>query len=200
MKKITNISLALLSGLMLAVSWPTNGFTPLIFIAFVPLIFLQDKIGSLQVNETASQRIGSVFGLSFLTFLVWNALTTWWVWNSTPAGSIAMILLNSTFMATTFWFYHFTRKKIFNNKKGYFLLILFFLAFENLHLNWQLNWPWLNIGNVFSHNHTWVQWYEFTGIAGGTVWVLLANLLFYNVIRSTSQQVNELFLWCISSP
>ena len=111
MKKITNISLALLSGLMLAVSWPTNGFTPLIFIAFVPLIFLQDKIGSLQVNETASQRIGSVFGLSFLTFLVWNALTTWWVWNSTPAGSIAMILLNSAFMATTFWFYHFTRKK-----------------------------------------------------------------------------------------
>ena len=191
MKRISRISLALLSGLLIAASWPTNGFTPLIFIAFVPLIFLQDKIGSQQVNETTSQKVGSVFGLSFLTFLVWNALTTWWVWNSTPAGSIAMMLLNSTFMATTFWLYHFTRKKIFNNKKGYFLLILFFLAFENLHLNWQLNWPWLNIGNVFSHNHTWVQWYEFTGIAGGTVWVLLANLLFYNVIRSVSQQGNK---------
>ena len=191
MKRISRISLALLSGLLIAASWPTNGFTPLIFIAFVPLIFLQDKIGSQQVNETTSQKVGSVFGLSFLTFLVWNALTTWWVWNSTPAGSIAMILLNSTFMATTFWLYHFTRKKIFNNKKGYFLLILFFLAFENLHLNWQLNWPWLNIGNVFSHNHTWVQWYEFTGIAGGTVWVLLANLLFYNVIISIRQQGNK---------
>ena len=183
MKRISRISLALLSGLLIAASWPTNGFTPLIFIAFVPLIFLQDKIGSQQVNETKSQKVGSVFGLSFLTFLVWNALTTWWVWNSTPAGSIAMILLNSTFMATTFWLYHFTRKKIFNNKKGYFLLILFFLAFENLHLNWQLNWPWLNIGNVFSHNHTWVQWYEFTGIAGGTVWVLLANILAYDIVK-----------------
>ena len=191
MKRISRISLALLSGLLIAASWPTNGFTPLIFIALVPLIFLQDKIGSQQVNETTSQKVGSVFGLSFLTFLVWNALTTWWVWNSTPAGSIAMMLLNSTFMATTFWLYHFTRKKIFNNKKGYFLLILFFLAFENLHLNWQLNWPWLNIGNVFSHNHTWVQWYEFTGIAGGTVWVLLANLLFYNAIRSIWQQGNK---------
>ena len=191
MKRISRISLALLSGLLIAASWPTNGFTPLIFIAFVPLIFLQDKIGSQQVNETTSQKVGSVFGLSFLTFLVWNALTTWWVWNSTPAGSIAMILLNSTFMATTFWLYHFTRKKIFNNEKGYFLLILFFLAFENLHLNWQLNWPWLNIGNVFSHNHTWVQWYEFTGIAGGTVWVLLANLLFYNIIISIRQQGNK---------
>ena len=179
MKNITKISLALLSGLLIAASWPTNGFTPLIFIAFVPLIFLQD-------NKTTGQQDNkkdNIFLFSFLTFLVWNSLTTWWVWNSTPAGSIAMILLNSTFMATTFWLYHFTRKKIFHNKGGFFLLILFFLAFENLHLTWQLNWPWLNIGNVFSHNHTWVQWYEFTGTAGGTIWVLLANILAYKVLK-----------------
>lgn len=187
MKNITKISLALLSGLLIAASWPTNGFTPLIFIAFVPLIFLQDNSQQSTANgqqPTVNKR-DNIFWLSFLTFLVWNSLTTWWVWNSTPAGSIAMILLNSAFMATTFWFYHFTRKKIFHNKKGFFLLILFFLAFENLHLTWQLNWPWLNIGNVFSHNHTWVQWYEFTGIAGGTIWVLLANILAYKCLRST---------------
>ena len=179
MKNITKISLALLSGLLIAASWPTSGFTPLIFIAFVPLFFLED-------NKTTSQQDNKrdgIFGLSFLTFLVWNTLTTWWVWNSTPAGSIAMILLNSTFMATTFWLYHITRKKIFHNKGGFFLLILFFLAFEKLHLTWQLNWPWLNIGNVFSHNHTWVQWYEFTGTAGGTIWVLLANILAYKAIK-----------------
>ena len=179
MKNITKISLALLSGLLIAASWPTNGFTPLIFIAFVPLIFLQDHINS---QQSTGKKKDNIFLFSFLTFLVWNSLTTWWVWNSTPEGSIAMILLNSTFMATTFWLYHFTRKKIFHNKGGFFLLILFFLAFENLHLTWQLNWPWLNIGNVFSHNHTWVQWYEFTGTAGGTIWVLLANILAYKTI------------------
>ena len=179
MKKIVHISLAVLSGLLIAASWPTRGFTPLIFIAFVPLIFLQDYIGTDDNNVK-----GNIFGLSFLSFLVWNSLTTWWVWNSTPAGAVAMLLLNSSFMATTFWLYNFTRKKIFDNKKGYFLLILFFLAFENLHLNWQLNWPWLNIGNVFSHNHTWVQWYEYTGVAGGTIWVLFSNLLAYNAVKS----------------
>ena len=193
MKNISKISLALLSGLLIAASWPTNGFTPLIFIAFVPLIFLQDNSQQSTVNgqrstvnsqQSTVNKRDNIFWLSFLTFLVWNSLTTWWVWNSTPAGSIAMILLNSTFMATTFWLYHITRKKIFHNKKGFFLLILFFLAFENLHLTWQLNWPWLNIGNVFSHNHTWVQWYEFTGTAGGTIWVLLANILAYKCQRS----------------
>ncbi len=201
MKNITKISLALLSGLLIAASWPTNGFTPLIFIAFVPLIFLQDNSQRSTANgqqPTVNKR-DNIFWLSFLTFLVWNSLTTWWVWNSTPAGSIAMILLNSAFMATTFWLYHFTRKKIFHNKKGFFLLILFFLAFENLHLTWQLNWPWLNIGNVFSHNHTWVQWYEFTGIAGGTIWVLLANILAYKCLRSTvnSQQTTVNGQWSI---
>ena len=188
MKNISKISLALLSGLLIAASWPTSGFTPLIFIAFVPLIFLQDNINS---QQSTVKKKDNIFLFSFLTFLVWNSLTTWWVWNSTPAGSIAMILLNSTFMATTFWLYHITRKKIFHNKGGFFLLILFFLAFENLHLTWQLNWPWLNIGNVFSHNHSWVQWYEFTGTAGGTIWVLLANILAYKCLRSTvnSQQI-----------
>ena len=196
MKNITKISLALLSGLLIAASWPTHGFTALIFIAFVPLIFLQDNSQQSTVNSQQStvNKKSNIFGLSFLTFLVWNSLTTWWVWNSTPAGSIAMILLNSTFMAATFWLYHFTRTKVFHNKGGFFLLILFFLAFEYLHLNWQLNWPWLNIGNVFSHNHSWVQWYEFTGTAGGTIWVLLANILAYKTIirqqdnKTTRQQ------------
>ena len=200
MRSIIKISLALSSGLLLAASWPTNGFTPLIFIAFVPLIFLQDNSQRSTINNQQSTVNGhrnNIFGLSFLTFLVWNSLTTWWVWNSTPAGSIAMILLNSTFMATTFWLYHFTRTKVFHNKGGFFLLILFFLAFEYLHLTWQLNWPWLNIGNVFSHNHTWVQWYEFTGTAGGTIWVLLANILAYKTIirlqdnKTTRQQVPQ---------
>ena len=181
MKNITKILLASLSGLLIAASWPTYGFTALIFIAFVPLIFLQDN----RQQTTDNGHRDNIFGLSFLTFLVWNSLTTWWVWNSTPAGSIAMILLNSTFMAATFWLYHFTRTKVFHNKGGFFLLILFFLAFEYLHLNWQLNWPWLNIGNVFSHKHTWVQWYEFTGTAGGTIWVLLANILAYKCLQTT---------------
>mgnify|MGYP003289386253 CR=1 FL=1 len=214
MRRITRISLALLSGLLMAAAWPTNGFAPLIFVAFVPLIYLQDRIGcqqlcSRQNNEsTGQQGKGSVFGLSFLTFLVWNTLTTWWVWNSTPAGAIAMLLLNSALMAFFFWLYHFTRKNVFKNKNGFFLLILCFLSFENLHYNWQLNWPWLTLGNVFSHNHTWVQWYEFTGVAGGTIWVLMSNIVAYKIIKglqdnkSIRQQVSmiAIFLALVVAP
>lgn len=169
MKTITKVGLAVLSGLLIAVAWPVRGLAPLAFIAFVPLLYLEEKHYS--------------FWISSITFLIWNALTTWWVWKTTALGTIGMIVLNSLFMTCVFWVYHFVKTRLYDNKKGYYLLIIFVLAFEYLHLNWQINWPWLNLGNVFSHYHTWVQWYSITGIAGGTIWVLLANILVYKLLK-----------------
>ena len=170
MKTITKVGLAVLSGLLIAAAWPVRGLVPLAFVAFVPLLYLEDKDYS--------------FGISSIAFLIWNALTTWWVWKTTAIGTISMIVLNSLFMTTVFWAYHFVKTRLYDNKKGYYILIIFVLAFEYLHLNWQINWPWLNLGNVFSHYHSWIQWYEFTGIAGGTLWVLLANILIYKLLTN----------------
>lgn len=177
MRTITKVGLAVLSGILIAAAWPVRGLAPLAFVAFVPLLYLQDRIGDSENPEK-----GSIFGLSFLAFLIWNALTTWWVWKTTAIGTIGMILLNSLFMTVVFWAYHFVKTRLYDNKKGYYILIIFVLAFEYLHLHWQLNWPWLNLGNVFSHYHTWVQWYSITGIAGGTIWILIANILIYKYL------------------
>ena len=173
MKTITKVGLAVLSGLLIAAAWPVHGLVPLAFVAFVPLLYLQDRHYS--------------FWLSAITFLIWNTLTTWWVWKTTAIGTIAMIVLNTLFMTCVFWAYHIVKTRLYDNKKGYYILIVFVLAFEYLHLHWQLNWPWLNLGNVFSHYHSWVQWYEFTGIAGGTIWVLLANILVYKMLKNYSK-------------
>lgn len=171
MKTITKVGLAVLSGLLIAAAWPVRGLVPLAFVAFVPLLYLEDKDYS--------------FGISSITFLIWNALTTWWVWKTTAVGTIGMIVLNTLFMTTVFWAYHFVKSRLYDNKKGYYILIIFVLAFEYLHLNWQINWPWLNLGNVFSHYHTWIQWYSITGIAGGTLWVLAANILIYKFLLAS---------------
>ena len=195
MKMITKVGLAVLSGLLIAAAWPVRGLVPLAFIAFVPLLYLQDRIGDRENPEK-----GSIFWLSFITFLIWNALTTWWVWKTTAAGTIAMILLNSLFMTCVFWAYHFVKTRLYDNKKGYYLLIIFVLAFEYLHLNWQLNWPWLNLGNVFSHYHSWVQWYEFTGIAGGAIWVLLTNILVYKLLFNYNKKHIISFLCVLFIP
>jgi apolipoprotein N-acyltransferase len=54
---------------------------------------------------------------------------------------------------------------------------------EYLHLNWELAWPWLNLGNIFAVRPNWIQWYEYTGTFGGTVWVWLINISLYTLIK-----------------
>lgn len=180
--KAYNIIMALLAGGLLSAAWPTWGIAPLVFIGLVPLLLIEDRI--------AQGGYGKLFWLSFLAFLVWNVVTTWWVWNATPAAILAWVL-NALFMAIVFNVFHQTKKKVNNNLWGNFFLIPYWMAFEMLTYWWSIKWPWLNLGNVFSTCHTWVQWYEVTGVAGGTVWVLLVNILITNVILSSKKHEGE---------
>ena len=186
MNKTLKILLALLSGGLLTAAWPTWGIAPLIFIAFVPLLLIEDRI--------ANGDKGKLFWISFLTFFVWNVATTWWIWNATPAATAAWIL-NSLFMAIVFNVFHLTKKKVCNNPWGNFFLIPYWMAFEMLTYLWAIKWPWLNLGNVFSSRIEWVQWYEYTGVAGGTLWILAVNILITNILLFfKSKEAKRLFI------
>jgi apolipoprotein N-acyltransferase len=184
MKKLHLLALSVITGLLLSASWPERGFVPLIFVAWVPLFFVQDYLGS----ETDKRKRLSMFWLAFLSFFIWNALTTWWIWNSTAIGAIAALGLNSLFMATVFWVFHLSKKALYDNRKGWLILVFFWLSWEYFHLDWDLSWPWLNLGNVFGTQHTWIQWYEYTGTSGGTIWVLVANILAFHLVKAFLQQ------------
>ena len=120
--------------------------------------------------------------------------TTWWVWNATPAA-IAAWVLNALFMAIVFNVFHLTKKKVFNKPWGNFILIPYWMAFELLTYLWAAKWPWLNLGNVFSSHHEWIQWYEYTGVAGGTLWILLVNIMIANIIQFfKSRETKPLFI------
>lgn len=168
-----NIALAIASGLLLAAAWPTYGFACLIFVAWVPLLFAEHRI---RQKQTRTQR--KVFACSYLTFLIWNALTTWWIWNATPLGMLFAVLVNSLLMSVVFMAYHLVAQRR-SPKIALIFLIAFWISFEKFHLNWDFSWPWLNLGNVFSENITWVQWYQYTGVFGGSLWVWLVNVLIF---------------------
>jgi len=69
---------------------------------------------------------------------------------------------------------------------GYLAFIVCWLSFEYLHLNWDFSWPWLTLGNVFSNAPSIVQWYEYTGVLGGSLWVLLVNILVFKAWTAVS--------------
>lgn len=179
MKKIHLILLAVLTGLLLWLSWPARGFPGLLFIAFIPLLFAEDYITQNRHNF----KRGSFFLYAYLAFFIWNLLTTWWIYYSTLFGVIMAVVFNALFMAVVFHFYHMLRRNLFKGRRGYYVLIFFWITFEYLHLDWDLTWSWLNLGNGFAAYPSWVQWYAYTGTLGGTAWVLGVNILIYLALK-----------------
>jgi apolipoprotein N-acyltransferase len=182
MKKYQLLLLSALSGLLMAAAWPMRGFPGLLFAGFVPLLIVEDFI----YRHPEKFIKFSLLFYSYPAFLIWNGLTTWWIYNSTGAGAFIAIGVNALFMSIIFQLFHFTRRKLKNDLSAYAALVFYWMAFEYLHLNWDLNWPWLNIGNGFSSYYRWVEWYEFTGTFGGTLWVLVANILLFLLIYQGS--------------
>ena len=172
-----NLILAILSGILLAISWPTYGFPLFIFFAFTPLLLTEFRIR----NYSDKWKKLKVFGLSYFSFFIWNIITTYWIYFSTPFGGAFAILANSLLMSLVFLLYHIVAKRTGFSAASAFLICIW-MVFEKIHLNWDFSWPWLNLGNVFSEFISWVQWYEFTGTFGGTLWVWLVNIAVFKAI------------------
>ena len=170
--------LAVLSGLLLAFSWPEIGVFPILFFAFVPLLVLEDELQ----NSNENKKGRTIFCLSFLAFFIFNAITTYWVYHATVFGAIAAFIVNAILMATAFYSFHKIKRNIKKNL-GYLAFIVVWISFEYLHLNWELSWPWLTLGNGFANATYLVQWYEFTGILGGSLLVLLMNILLFKLSK-----------------
>lgn len=172
-----------LTGALLWLAWPHNGLTPLIFVAWVPLLLCEDNIKS---------PYGFFFTL-WGSLLLWNVGTTWWIWNSTPPGAIGAMVANSLIMCAPLMLYRTTRKKL-GQVPALLALPLYWLAYEYLHHNWELSWPWLTLGNAFATRPSWVLWYSITGTAGGTLWVWLLNLLLFSLVKYPPQPGKATYL------
>ena len=166
---------------MLGISWPTYGFYFFIFIAFTPLIHL------IKSNKTENNFKLTFF--SFVTFLVWNIITTHWLYHATLTGMLFAIIVNSFLMSSIVLISLFIWKRL-GNKLSIIFFISLWICFEKFHLNWDFSWPWLNLGNVFSENINIIQWYEYTGVFGGSLWVLISNFVSYNLLKKLINNEN----------
>ncbi len=185
-----NFFYALLSGILLALGWPTYGFPLILFFAFVPLLLAEFDLRT----KVTSHLKWMVFGLSYLSFFIWNLITTYWLYYSTPFGGIFAITVNSLLMSLVFLLYHIVAKRTeFKAASTFFITI--WMCFEYLHLNWEFSWPWLNLGNGFSEYTSWIQWYEFTGTFGGSLWILLLNVSLLKMILLYRQHKDKAIIY-----
>ncbi|WP_405207746.1 apolipoprotein N-acyltransferase [Aquimarina sp. LLG6339-5] len=170
-----NILLAILSGLLLSIGWPTYGFPLFLFFGFVPLLIVEYKIRNNKYHKTQT------LGFAFLAFFIWNMITTWWIYNSTPFGMWFAEIVNTLLMALVFLIYHIIARRSSFTISAVFLISIW-MSFEYLHLQWEFSWPWLNLGNGFANFTSWIQWYEYTGTFGGTLWIWIVNIGLYKSV------------------
>ncbi len=170
-----NIVLSIISGLLLTIGWPTYGFPLFLFFGFIPLLVAEFNIRKDKYSKSKA------LGLAYLTFFTWNIITTGWLYNSTPFGMWFAVLVNSLIMALVFLIYHIVAKRASFVISSIFL-VCFWMSFEHLHLQWEFSWPWLNLGNGFASFTSWVQWYEYTGSFGGSLWIWIVNIITFKSI------------------
>ncbi|MDN3550778.1 apolipoprotein N-acyltransferase [Mucilaginibacter aquaedulcis] len=179
MKK--NLPLAILSGLLLWIGWPPTPYTTLLlFIGFVPMLLAMENI----IQSTTVKKGRQIFNVTFIGFFVWNVASVYWVYNALKiVGDLVAIpitlipySLGPLLMAFACWFYY--RLRLLTSR-GWSLagLVCLWIGYEYLHQSWDLNFPWMTLGNGFAVSHQWVQWYEYTGVYGGTIWVWALNIL-----------------------
>lgn len=199
MKK--NILLAFLSAFLLWLAWPPIPHTsPLLLIAFVPVLFAIEDIISGNYNKKGL----NVFLIGCLTALVWNTASIYWVFNAMnavmPSAVAALISLipfglAALLMALAFWLYYQLRRR-YSTIISLLGLICFWISYEFLHQSWDLAFPWMTLGNGFAMDHHLVQWYEFTGVYGGSLWILLSNvILFFILIRNKLSKTPQKKIW-----
>lgn len=167
--------LVLCSVVLLVLPWlRVSGLT--LLGALVPLFLLSDSY------DASRRSFWRMAGWTALTFALWSVATVWWVWIAAPIGVIAATVVQVVLFGTVFMLFHYVRKRA-KPTLAYVILTCGWIAAEYIYLNGQISFPWLLLGNGFA-NDTWaVQWYEFTGVLGGSLWVLVANILIYRAIK-----------------
>ena len=178
MKRNRLTILALLGGILLALPWLENFSGIILLIAFIPLLFVEDF---LYINRKHN-RPYLVLIYSFVAFLLWNVVSTFWIGKISLPGASIVIIFNAFLLSMVFFLFHLTKRNL-GRKFGNFSLLVYWTGWEYFFMNAEITWPWLNLGNGFAKDVALIQWYEFTGVLGGTLWVLGVNLVLFNILK-----------------
>lgn len=176
MKKLLPYFLAAASGLIYALPFisPMPGLVMLI--AFIPLLYAEQRLTESAVKQSKLK----VFLAAFVCFFVANILLLWWIEKLLSYWSVFFFLYNATLSALVFLAFSATKKTL-GKAWGYLSFIVYALAFDFIYLNISFSFPAIQPGILLGGlgSTAFVQWYEYTGVLGGSLWVLLSNVLIF---------------------
>lgn len=188
-----NVGLVGLSGLLFCAGWHQPYTFFCLSFAFVPLLFLQDTFEDKQQVNYSVIGIFNTSGIYiFIAFLIFVSFTNYWLAYYSLFGALGIWIIQAVLLCLVFSLFQLTQKH-FGNRLSYLAFVAYYMAFEYYNLTVDWAWPWTNLGNSLASNTAFIQWYEFTGIGGGSLWILLFNLNIFLMLKKwrTSQSISK---------
>lgn len=172
MNKYILVGLTLAGGLISAMAWtgPLSGLVLLFSLS--PFLI----VGNYLYIRRKYYNNGSYFLYILPGFLAFVMTSMGWMREASLTGAVFVITGLAFLMSLSLWLAHIVRIKH-GTLAGIIAVYAFWLTFEFLSLNVSFISPWLNLGNGLARDIRFIQWYEYTGVSGGSFWILTSNLL-----------------------
>ncbi len=158
--------------LFLFISFLSWNFFGLLFVLNIYILF-----NFLEKSNRKPTHFISYFLESYFFMLLWHLGATGWL--ITIDSGVFAILANSIIFSVPFAIV-FISKKI----PKQILLIFIWVLFEILINSFSFSTPLLTIGNALSNQIYIIQWYKYTSVIGGSVWLLLITYFIFNRKKS----------------
>lgn len=168
--KTKGVLLASIGGIVLGLSYLAEELVPLSFLAFAMLFIVHKHV----CGESPWS-----LGLSTFAFIIsWNITATIWFYHNgvSPVSAFCGQLANSFFYLVVLAPYFILYKKIKHVLAQHLLFAVLWIAMEFIHHHWELAHPMLTLGYIFGYFPSWIQWYAYTGVLGGSLWLFFINM------------------------
>lgn len=193
MNKYALVILSLSGGAIAGLAWSDWCSGLILLIGLVPFMIIENHIYRNPGRYTAN----SCFLFLLPGFIVFALATIGWIRVISIFAAVCIVLFVSSMMSLVFWAAHLIRVRA-GTAAGILSFIAFWLTMEFLCVKIDLLSPWLNLGNGLSKDILYIQWYEMTGISGGTLWILISNILFTRSIIGISGKEGKLSFHLLS--
>jgi apolipoprotein N-acyltransferase len=168
---------SLLGGILCGLAWYDKATGLIMLIALVPFLYI------FQLTRKKDESPNMLFIRVLPGFILYNILTISWLRNASIAGAIYAVMANAFLMASVFWIASIIYRRS-SSFLGYISLISFWIILEHINTRVSILTPWLNLGNALGKDILFIQWYDITGVTGGTLWIFLYNLSLFFLLFS----------------
>lgn len=183
-----NLTLATATGIMMGCAFPPSPLYSLAYLGLVPLLFLITRI----------ERAGPLFRYSYLSMLIFNVITLYWVGGFTHMRDPYLMTSGLGLLAVHPFFFFIPIgatwyvMKTWGRKAGLFFFPFAWTGFEYFHSLGEFSFPWLTIGNSQAYDANRIQLIEYISIHGLSFLVLSFNVLTFLILQKLSDRTWQL--------